>query len=405
MTTTTLAAPLNIYKIPSRDRSLLVVFVVSFFWSCSSLMVFSVLPTFMTEELGVSHSKLGLIEGVAISLAFLAKVFSGVLSDIYGSRKSSLWWGSLLTTISKPLFALSSSAMHIFWIRSLDRIGKGIRSSPSDALIADLSVESSYAETYGRRQTFYTLGAICGSLLALCVLELASNHYRLLFHLAIIPSLLALLLIQRGLKHRYTHTNAESSTKAPPLSLAVIYREARLLPPSFWYFMGIVSFLMLARFSEAFLTLRARQLGISIAQLPLIIIAMDVVHALVATPFGRWADKQRRQQVLLAGLVLQFFSSVLLSCTNDLYSIFMATVLVGFYMGITQGVLRALVAAASPAHLRGTAFAIFYFCSGIAVLLGNSFCGIASDCWGLPTVFFGGAVFTAIAILLFLFKK
>jgi MFS family permease len=360
-------------------------------------MIFSVLPAFITEELGVSHSKLGVIEGVALSLAFLAKVFSGVLSDALGSRKSLLFLGSLLTTLSKPFFALSTSAYHIFWTRSLDRIGKGIRSSPTDALIADLSEATVYSGTYGMRQAYYTIGAIAGSLLALFILEEWSGNFRLLFHLAILPSLAGLLLIHCGLQKYYDGKPSKNS-RAHGLPLATIVKQARALPSRFWFLMVVVGFLMLARFSEAFLSLRARELGLPLAKLPLIIIIMDVVHATVAVPFGRWADRYEREKVLLGGLLVQCVSAGLLYLSSSLTAVFIATVMVGFYMGITQGVLRAMVASASPAQLRGTAFAIFYLVSGVGVLLGNSYCGFASDCWGMPAIFAGGAICTAISI-------
>lgn len=387
--------------IPRERWALQVVFVISFFWSTSSLMVFSVLPAFMTEQLGISHSKLGLIEGVAISLAFLAKVFSGILSDAIGNRRFLLLWGSVLTTLSKPLFALSVSATHIFWIRSIDRFGKGIRSSPTDALIADLSHESTYGGAFGSRQACYTAGAIAGSFLAMVILAYWGGDFRFLFSLAIIPSVIALLLIQFSLKPSRPALGLNGLEEAKQKnSLGSLIRDARRLPAGFWFFMTIVSFLMVARFSEAFLTLRARELGLGIAQLPLITMVMDVVHAAVASPFGKWADRYCRDRILEAGLWLQCASAAWLYLTNSLAGLFVAIIMIGLYMGITQGVMRALVAAASPAHLRGTAFAIFYFCSGIAVLIGNSLGGMVSDCWGLSAIFIGGMLCTGVALVL-----
>jgi MFS family permease len=397
------ALPCTSSRTQTKRASLHIVFAVSFLWSTSSLMVFAVLPAFLTEELGVKYSTLGLIEGVALSLAFFAKVYSGVLSDALGSRKSLLFIGSVLTTLSKPFFALASSAYHIFWIRSLDRFGKGIRSSPTDALVADLSDRENYGAAYGLRQAYYTSGAIFGSLLAMWLLESQQDAYRLLFNLAVIPSLLALLLIWYGLRRSYnerSHAHNEKANEAVPMR--IIVRQARLLPRSFWYLMGVVSCLMLARFSEAFLTLRARQLGLAVAQLPLLTIVMDIVHASIAFPFGKWADRYCRKKILLAGLWVQCLAAALLFFSDSIASVFFAIILVGCYMGITQGVLRALVADASPNHLRGTAFAVFYLCSGTAVLLGNSFCGVVSEMWGLSSVFAGGAIFTALSIALFL---
>lgn len=360
-------------------------------------MVAALLPTFLTEVLHASHTKVGILEGVAVALMFSSKVIAGVLSDIWRNRKPMIAVGSFFTILVKFMFAAATSFYWVFIAKCVDRISKGIRSSPTDALIADLAPKQSQGKSFGIRQTLYPLGVVFGSLLATGLMMITNNNYRTVFLLATIPGVLALLILiffvrQPKIQH-----------EIPKRSLKWNVKDIRYLPARFWLVLGVASILMFARFSEAFLNLRAKSVGWEIAMLPLLFVAYDLVHAIVAYPMGKLADQKNRKFLLLAGLGVLLVANVILIRSTSWWGILFGIMVVGLHMGMTQGLLSTMIAEAAPADLRGTAFALYYFCGGGTAMIGNVIAGHLSDTFGIQGCFYGGGIFTILAAIALLF--
>ena len=387
---------INIWKKTSilpnnRDNlSLWAVAWMSFFWSTSSLMAFSVLPIFITEVLGASKTKLGLIEGVAVFTAFIAKVFSGVLSDYVQNRKPLIIIGTFFSILIKPMFALASSINMIFAAHFIDRLSKGIRSAPTDALIADLSPKEYRGASFGMRQSLYTFGGMFGALLASFLMTATDHHYRLIFMLAMIPVTLSLGILMLVVKQ-------------PPIlekgkKVDWNWKDIRFLPFRYWALLGVVALLMMARFSTGFIVLRAKDAGWGLATLPLLHVLMDIVHASMAFPMGKLSDRFNRYHMFLMGLILTVCAHATMIFVFHPFMMLVGVIFIGLYLGIMQGLSSTLISDATPAHLRGTAFALYYLVAGTSVLIGNVGAGWLSDMFGLAGAFWGGAVVTVCAI-------
>ena len=360
-------------------------------------MVFTLLPTFLCEVLGASKTALGLIEGVAIFLAFVAKVGAGILSDYWKSRKPLILWGTFFSILVKVLFALANSIIWVFVARSIDRFSKGIRSAPADALIADLSPRDQQGRSYGLRYSLYAAGTVLGGCLAALGMWLSGNNYRLVFWLSTIPATIAFVVLWVVVKAPSLSTPAAPSKKWQ-------WRQAYDLPVIFWQLLGVSFLLMLARFSEAFLTLRAKDLGWSLAMLPLLMVGYDLVNAGVALPIGKLADKYDRKTLLLFGIIVLTLVNILILNWHNAWGIAFAMLLAGLHMGMTQGLIATLVAENTLPNLRGTAFALYYLTSGVAVLIGNYVAGFLADYYhSTAGAFRGGLVFSGLSAL-YLFR-
>ncbi len=310
----------------------------------------------------------------------------------------------MLSALAKPLFAICHGPGLIFTARFFDRLSKGIRSAPTDALIADLSDENSYASNFGYRQALYTLGQVAGALTAMVVLLSSNNNYRLLFALSVIPIGLATLLLCFAIRpNPNTHPRTQSQFQFKKSRLPMLENFS----PAFWWLMVAFFFLMLARFSETFLTLKAKGVGFSIAYLPLIVVIMDLVHSGVAWPAGKYADRVSREQMLAIGLLLMVAAQTMLAYVNSVPGMIGGIILVGLAIGTTQGLLKALIAQSTPPELRGTAFSLSFIISGFALFLGNTIAGKLSQTFGLFASFLGGAIFSlvAVAILYLVFLR
>lgn len=378
---------------PLNTRPLWAVGWMHFFWSVGTIMVAGLLPTFLTEVLHASHTKVGILEGVALATMFASKIVSGVLSDIFKTRKPMIAVGSSLTILVKFLFAAATSFNMVFFAKCVDRLSKGIRASPSDALIADLSTNQTHGKSYGIRQTLYPLGVVVGSLLATGLMMLTNNNYRTVFLLAAIPGMIALLILLAFI--RQPKIRHETTKRALPWNL----KDIKFLSYRFWLLLGVITILMLARFSEMFLNLQAKSVGWEIAMLPLLFVAYELVHAAVAYPMGRLADKVNRQKLLLVGMGILVLADFILINATSWRGTLVGIMTVGLHMGMTQGLLSAMIAEEAPADLRGTAFALYYFCVGGSVMVGNIIAGHLSDTFGIQGCFYGGAVFTILAAL------
>lgn len=352
-------------------------------------MIFSLLPTFLTEELKVSKTTVGFIEGIAIFTAFLAKVFSGISSDIFKTRRTLILIGTLGTIIVKPLFALSSGIYSIFLARTLDRLSKGVRSAPSDALIADLSPQSNQSTSYGMRYSLETAGLVVGGALASGLYTLTEN-YRVVFWSSIIPGIFALFVL-----YRFVHDR-----KAIKNHVAWHWFEVRHLPKRYWQILGGIFILMQARFSEAFLNLRAKDYDWPVALIPLLFVAYNVVCANTAWPMGKIADRTSKLRVLLIGLLVLIFANCIMIMAPNKWWIILGFMFCGLHMGMTHGILSALIAENTLPHLRGTAFAMYYFVTGVAVLLGNTIAGFLAEHFH-SGAFFGGLIFTSLSGIYF----
>lgn len=377
---------------------------MSFLWSVSTLMVFSILPAFLVDELKIGHVDIGMIEGLAISSSFASKFFSGVLSDVLKSRKPLIMLGTIMTAVIKPLFALCSGAYMMFGIRFTDRLAKGIRSSPTDALVADLSDARFYATNFGLRQSFSLGGDVVGALLAMAIMLLSHNNYRLVFMLSLIPALMAVGVLWFGVRpNPKSHPGTRSKSPYQRISLS----KLKEFSPAFWWLMIAFFFLYLARFSEAFLTLKAKDVGWAVAYLPVLFIIDNIVQACVALPAGRYADQISRKFMLALGLVVMIAAQAVLAYVTSVFGVVIGIILVGLHMGATQGLIKALIAQSTPPELRGTAFSLFFVVGGFALFLANAIAGRMSHQFGLPATFLMGGVFTAmsVAILYFAFFR
>ena len=371
---------------------------MSFCWSCSSLMVFSLLPIFIVEVLGASKTKLGFIEGVAIFTSFLFKVFAGVLSDYLKKRKPLILAGSLLSLLIKPMFALAASINWIFAARFIDRLSKGIRSSPTDALIADLSNERTRGKSFGLRQSLYTFGAVAGSLLASILMYLSDHNYRLVFMCAIIPSLLSIYILQKRIKAPCIKSEIKDDKGSSIKSWKISH--IKYLPSTYWKVLAIVSVLMLARFSEAFLTLRARDASWPVHTIPLMIVFYDLIHASLSFPMGKLGDKFNKFHILFVGVFIFLLTHISLLVFSSFFGVIIGIILLGIHLGMTQSILPALVSSSVPSDLRGTAFALYYLVAGTSVLIGNWVAGFLSDTYGSSGPFYAGVFFTLLCLSL-----
>lgn len=359
----------------------------SMFMDTSSELIHSLLPIFMATTLGASMATIGAIEGVAEATAAITKVFSGALSDWLGKRKFLLVLGYALAAFSKPIFPLSTSIGWVFGARFVDRIGKGIRGAPRDALVADIVPPPLRGAAYGLRQSLDSIGAFVGPSLAVAFMAWFANDIKAVMWVAVAPALIAVALLVTCI-HEPERTHADSRGKAP-----LILARARQLPLRYWLVVLLGGVFTLARFSEAFLVLRARDVGVALGYVPLVMIAMNVSYAAVAYPAGIAADRFSARSLLLLGLAILIAADVMLAVAASPSGAFAGAALWGLHMAFTQGLLAKLVADTAPAELYGTAFGIFNLVSGVALLLASVIAGTLWSAFGAPATFLAGAVF------------
>lgn len=365
---------------------------VSMLMDISSEMIHSLLPLFMVGALGASAFTVGLVEGLAESTALIVKVFSGALSDYLGRRKGLAVVGYALGALSKPLFALAPSLGFVLGARLLDRIGKGIRGAPRDALLADMTSSAHRGAAFGLRQSLDTVGAFLGPLLAVGLMLLWANDFRAVFWVAVIPGVLAVAVLLWGVHE----------PERPPAQKRVnpIRREnLRRLGARYGWVVALGAVFTLARFSEAFLVLRAQQGGIPVALVPLVMVAMNLVYAGSAYPFGKLSDHMSHKALLAWGLVVLIAADLVLATSAHWTTLLAGVALWGVHMGMTQGLLVTMVADTAPADLRGTAFGFFNLVSGVSLLVASAVAGWLWDQWGASATFYAGAGFATVALL------
>jgi MFS family permease len=366
---------------------------VSLLMDVSSELIHSLLPVFLVSALGTSVLAVGLIEGAAESTALIVKVFSGAISDYMGRRKPLAVLGYGLGALSKPLFALATSAGFVLGARLLDRVGKGLRGAPRDALVAQLAPPEIRGAAFGLRQALDTVGAFLGPLLAVAFMLLWQDDFRHVFWLAVVPAVLSIAVLLFGV-HEPEH--AREGRRQNPIRRDNLVRLGR----PYWWVVGAGAVFTLARFSEAFLVLRAREGGLALAWTPLVLIAMNAVYAVFAFPFGKLADKMSHATLLGWGLLVLIVADLLLASAKGGPVMWSGIALWGLHMAMTQGLLATMVADTSPEDLRGTAFGCFNLVSGVALLIASGVAGLLWDWFGASTTFLTGAGLTAAALLL-----
>jgi len=364
--------------------------LVSLFMDFSSELIHSLLPIFMTTVLGAGALAIGLVEGVAEATAAMLKVFSGIASDRIGRRKPLVALGYGLAALSKLLFPLADSIGLVFVARFTDRFGKGLRGAPRDALIADVTPVAQRGAAYGLRQALDSVGALLGPLAAVALMFVLGGDLRAVLWLAVVPGMLAFAIVVFVVREPHRHRSARSAPSFAGLDQ---------LGARYWTIVALGGVLTLARFSEAFLVLRALDIGLAATQAPLVMALMAASYALISYPAGHAADRGARRALLVWGLLALLGADLLLAEAASNLLLFAGVALWGAHMGLTQGLLSTLVADASPAALRGTAFGVFHLLTGAALLGASLLAGWLWSAYGPAWTFWCGAGFTAVALV------
>ncbi|WP_262297187.1 MFS transporter [Microvirga sesbaniae] len=365
---------------------------VSMLMDISSEMIHALLPVYMVSVLGASALAVGIIEGIAESTASITKIFSGALSDWLGRRKLLAVLGYGLGALTKPIFPMASGIDGLVAARFLDRIGKGIRGAPRDALVADIAPPHLRGASFGLRQSLDTIGAFTGPLLAIGLMWLTADHFQTVFWIAVVPAVLAVAVLLIGVRE----------PERPPglrrVRMPLSRSELRRLGAMYWWVVAVAAVFTLARFSEAFLLLRAQSVGLPVAFVPLVLVIMGVAYSLSAYPVGVLADRMDRVTLLVVGLLMLVAADLVLAFASGLGPLVVGVALWGLHMGFTQGLLATLVAEAAPAELRGTAFGMFNLVTGVALLLASVLAGALWDSVGPQGTFLAGAAFAALTL-------
>jgi len=374
--------------------------LVSMFMDTSSELVHSLLPVFMTSVLGVSMLTVGVVEGVAEATASFTRIFSGVLSDYAGKRKFLVVVGYGLGAITKPMFPLAGSIGWVFSARFVDRVGKGIRGAPRDALVADIAPPRLRGAAYGLRQSLDSVGALLGPLLAVAFMAWFAGDIRAVLWVGVAPAFISVAVLVAAVPE--PERPQSDAGRRPPLAMAAVKR----LPVGYWFIVLLGALFTLARFSEAFLVLRAQDVGLAVGYVPMVMIVMNVIYAASAYPAGSIADRLKERQLFIPGLAMLVAADVALAAAASPFTVFVGAALWGLHMGLTQGLLSKLVADASPAELRSTAFGAFNLVSGGAVLLASVVAGMLWSAFGPAFTFVGGAALATLAgLVLFAYQS
>jgi MFS family permease len=369
--------------------------LVSLFMDLSSEMIHALLPLYLVTVLGTSTLTVGIIEGIAEATASITKIFSGALSDYLGKRKWLAALGYGLAAFTKPVFPMASSIAWLTAARFVDRIGKGIRGAPRDALIADLTPADLRGTAFGLRQSLDTVGAVLGPLAAIVFMAAFAGNFTTVFWIAVVPAFISLAIIVFGVRE------PERPLNVRPVRSPFSRAELRRLDARYWVVVGVSAIFTLARFSEAFLLLRAQSVGLDVTIVPAVMVVMNVVYTASAWPAGALSDRNGRYGVLIVGFGLLILADLVLALGNSVTTVMIGVAVWGLHMGLTQGLLAALVADTAPPELRGTAFGMFNLVSGVALLAASIMAGALWDMIGPAGTFVAGALITAVALAAF----
>ncbi|MDN4572720.1 MFS transporter [Pandoraea sp. XJJ-1] len=378
----------------SIPRTVWVLGLVSLFMDFSSELIHSLLPIYLVTTMGMNVAAFGLLEGVAEATAMIVKVFSGAISDWLGRRKGLLLLGYGLSALTKPLFPLATSPAIVVSARLLDRAGKGIRGAPRDALIADVAPAEIRGACFGLRQSMDTIGAFLGPLLAILLMFRLSDQIRAVLWFAVAPAFVAIALIVFCVRESPAEVRAQGFRS--PLN----WRSLTEFSNRYWMVVAIGATFTLARFSEAFLVLRAQQSGLSIAWIPSVMVIMSLTYTVSAWPVGMLSDRMDRRTLLAFGMLLLISADLILGANRTISSMFVGVALWGLHMGFTQGILATMVSESSPAALRGTAFGMFNLIGGLSMLLASAIAGAMWEYFGASVTFYAGAALVLVPLSL-----
>ncbi|MDE2560930.1 MAG: MFS transporter [Sphingomonadales bacterium] len=367
--------------------------LVSLFMDLSSEIFHGLLPLFLTTTLGASVALVGVIDGISEATTAITKVFSGAISDRIGKRRPLILLGYGMAAATKPLFPLAGSAGMVLGARFIDRIGKGLRGAPRDALIADATAPEMRGRAYGLRQALDTVGAFLGPLAAVVLMAVFADDMRTVFWIATVPGWIAVLLVLFAVR------DVEGRAAQAPARAAPRWSELGHLPPGFWRVTAIGVLFTLARFSESFLVLRAHDRGLPLAYAPLVLVAMNLVYSLGAYPAGAVADRAGPLRLLAMGLVALVAADAALGFGQGLGAIFAGIALWGAHMALTQGVLSQMVAAEAPPDRRASAFGMFNLVTGVAMLAASLVAGVLWDAIGPGATFLAGGGFAVLTLV------
>ena len=315
----------------SVPRTVIALGFVSLCMDTSSEIIHSLLPAFLVTVLGANALSIGIIEGAAEATTAIARIFSGALSDWLGKRKLLVLIGYGLAALTKPLFPLATGVGTVFIARFLDRIGKGIRGAPRDALIADVTPLELRGTAFGLRQSMDTVGAFLGPMLAILMMAATGGDFRFAFWIAVIPAALAVLLILYGVHE--PAAPGEGERRQFPVRRAELAR----LGVEYWWLVGIATALTLARFSEAFLLLAAQHAGMALAIIPAVLVLMNITYTAAAYPVGRLADRMSRYNLLVVGIIFLIAADIVLATAGSVWQVMAGAAIWGLHLGATQG--------------------------------------------------------------------
>jgi MFS family permease len=364
---------------------------VSLFTDMSSEIVHSLLPLLLATGLGASATIIGLIEGSAEALVMVTKVFSGYISDAIGRRKPLVLFGYGLAALTKPIFPLADSVWLFTTARMLDRFGKGVRGAPRDAMVSELSPAEIRGASFGLRQSMDTVGAVLGPLLAVTLLWLTANNINLVLWVAVIPGFIAVFLL-------FTFVPEPNMPNKKAARLPISREGLHQLGKPYWRLVLVGAIISLARFSEAFLILRASNLHLPLTFIPLVLVVMSVVYALSAYPAGKLSDRMPRHHLLALGMVLLALACLAMAMATNYWLLFFGIALWGLHMGFSQGILASMVADTANESFRGTAFGVFNLVSGLGLLLASVIAGGLWDYINPSASFIFGAGISILSI-------
>ncbi|PAJ80601.1 MFS transporter [Burkholderia ubonensis] len=379
---------------PAIPRTVWALGLVSLLMDLSSELVHALLPVYLVTTMGMSVVALGVLEGAAEATALIVRIFSGAISDWLGRRKALLLAGYGLAALTKPLFPLAHGPGLVIAARVVDRFGKGIRGAPRDALVADVAPPEIRGACYGLRQSMDTVGAVGGPLLAIALMFAFADHIRAVLWFASIPAFATLAVLLFGVRE----PAAARADRPRPFRSPLDRRALRMFSARYWYVVAIGATFTLARFSEAFLVLRAQQTGMELAWVPSVMVVMSLAYTLSAYPVGVVSDRLDRRALLAIGMALLIAADLLLGAHADAATVLTGVAVWGLHMGFTQGILAAMVADTAPAEWRGTAFGLFNLASGVAMLLASAIAGWIWQRFGAPAMFFTGAAIVVVPL-------
>ncbi len=378
------------------NTQLLGVALMAFLWTMSSLMVFSVLPIFLRDELGASFRQIGALEGIASFVAFFTKFLSGIISDIFRSRIGLLAVGSALTSLSKLLFASAAGITTVFAARFVDRLSKGIRAAPADAIIADLSTPEIRAQSYGMRQSLMTLGAVVGGLFASYLLS-QNISARMIFGFSAIPAALSLIILFTMVREP-----AKTKPKSPEPVKKFKFSELFHMPMQYWYLLAIFNILMFARFSESFVIYRALHVGWSSGKIPFVLLVINIIHAACAYPAGMLADIVGKLRIATYGLGVLVIANLFIIFSDSVTTILPGIILIGVEMAMTHSMLKATASSLMPKNARGTGFSLLALSTGLTLSASNYAAGSLAHTYGEHAPFIMGCAAAGIGMLGFM---